>query len=458
MFRAYPRQNGHRRRSGAAALSWLPLLVGAGCLQFNPDFVLPGSNPAAQNTQQVSQNTPDTHTSVTPTEPSGHIISEATSQPSSSSSTSRETTSEASTTWDPTTTGSVTSGSSQTGTSSPESSTTSDSTTTTSAPATWRAITIDARQTTSDVPQGYTFAVVVDHAALVAAGAASNGSDLSIVARRGGTSTSLNRVLDPDSTWNSATTKIWFATDRVIGRGSLNNTEYFLAVGESGLAPVSNVDAMFLSFDDFDAPTLDSKRWSVHTSSVGTRSLSNIVGGIRLSASRHETYPLVYYSIRYAVRSFPSGIRVEAKTRFAANNLSGSCGRIFPITMRSQSDDSLRTALRSDLSKYGALSFNDVRGINEVDPINSATPTASQWQLHAMTWNGPDIRYYRDSMQLLQTQSHGNIKRPDQTPLQFELSAGAWKDDCSGSGSLQLDVDWVRIRRFMSPSPVARLE
>lgn len=326
------------------------------------------------------------------------------------------------------------------------------------APASWRAIEIDARQTNENVADGYTLSLDIDHAAMVASGASANGSDLSIVVRRGGAFVSINRVLDPESSWNQNKTKLWFALDGEVGRGTIRTDQYYLVIGDSSYPPVSDAKTLFLVFDDFEETNVDPSRWTSHTSSVGTRSITKIGAGQRLTAHKDPGYPLVYYSIRHTASAYPNGVRVDVKSRFNYFDLLGVCGRIFPFALKSENNDSIRASLRINLLDYDVLSFDDIQGINQVDQINSGFPTDGPWTTHSLTWRGQEMRYYENGTQLIQTQGHGTVLRPDQTPLSLEISSGARSVDCGGNGHIQLDVDWVRVRADMFPAPSARLQ
>lgn len=438
----------HQRRCGQIAVAAATLVALSGCLKINPEYSYlphhgdewhdPGTTgPSEQDAAQSSTPTKVDYDTSSPLNPS-----EANSQTSDSSET----------------------------TASPKSGGTSHSSSTASSqsdsssglgpvPPSWRAIEIDAQGTTAKVESGYVLALNIDHQALVSSGAANNGSDLSIVVRRGDTIQSINRVLDPESQWNASNTKIWFAINETIDQGAINNSEYYLVLGDPSLAPVSDPTTLFLVFDDFDASNIDTSRWSSLVSSVGTKSLSSISDGLRLSARQHDSYPMVYQRVRHLARSLPNGVRIDVKSRFNYFDLSGSCGRLFPITLKSQSDSAIRSGLRINLSDYHTISYDDVQGVNDTRFINSSVPTDGPWNQYSLTWLGEDIRFFKNSAQLAQTRSSGSVKRPNQVPMQLELSAGVRQTGCIGfSGRVELDIDWVRMRPYMRPEPSARLQ
>ena len=64
----------------------------------------------------------------------------------------------------------------------------------------------------ADIPADYSVSVTLDHAALVSAGKSlASGDDLRVAHWDGSSWTELDRVLEPLSAWNDASTQIWFA-------------------------------------------------------------------------------------------------------------------------------------------------------------------------------------------------------------------------------------------------------
>lgn len=440
--------------------SWL-MVTTTSCLQLNPDFTLgPEHTTLREDASDASPDTSSTQFQEEPTGPTSEGQSPDTSTPTGPLTQPNESPSEESTS----SLTRVSSSSYSTSSSQPSNSSllSSDSTNSSSSSSTsttsWLPIEINASQAPRNVPAGYAFSVLVNHAQLVSHGAAANGSDLAIVSKRGATETSLHRVLDPDSSWNTTSTRLWFALDRSINQGSIVDDEYFIVVNAPGLPAQSNADQVFLNYDAFDTPTLDTNRWTTQGSSSGSRGVTKISDGFRVHAAPSASYPLVYFRVRHSAKTYPQGIRVDARTRFPNAGRSGNCGRLFPLSFRSDGDDRLRTGLRSDLTNYATLSYSEMQGINEVETINSTTPRNDTWEVHSMVWEGQDISYWRNATRLAQTQSQGTTRRPDQTPLMLEISAGAWTNGCSDTGSLRVDIDWVRVREYMSPAPFAQLK
>ncbi|MGD9395580.1 MAG: DUF2341 domain-containing protein, partial [Candidatus Thorarchaeota archaeon] len=104
------------------------------------------------------------------------------------------------------------------------------------------------------VPAGYSTSVTIDHAALVAEGKSQiDGDDLRIMYWNGLSLTELDRILDFDSSWNSATTKIWFKSQTDIPASS-SDDQYFIYYGNPTVTdPPNNHENIFQFYDGFES-------------------------------------------------------------------------------------------------------------------------------------------------------------------------------------------------------------
>ncbi len=85
----------------------------------------------------------------------------------------------------------------------------------------------------SAIPVDYAMNLTFDHNALVTAGKSqSDGDDVRIAYWNGTAWIEKDRVLDSASSWNSASTKIWFGTDAAIGASS-SDGNYYLYYGNT---------------------------------------------------------------------------------------------------------------------------------------------------------------------------------------------------------------------------------
>jgi len=132
---------------------------------------------------------------------------------------------------------------------------------------------ITVTTSTSGVSSGYSASLTLNHATLVAAGKSlANGDDIRVVRQNG---VELSRTLDPLSSWNSATTTIWFPLVSDIGASSSVNSYYLYYGNTNAGTPPADWANIFKMGDDFSSGTLSSK---LATSTSGTASITETGG------------------------------------------------------------------------------------------------------------------------------------------------------------------------------------
>ncbi len=127
------------------------------------------------------------------------------------------------------------------------------------------------------VAAGYAVALTLNHAALVAANKSqAGGDDVRILYWNGSAWVELDRVLDPTSAWNTATTTIWFRLQAAIGAGAVDGNYYLYYGNLSDGAPPARGDNVFLDYQN--GTTLDG--WTRRDGLPGTNSTSAADGFI----------------------------------------------------------------------------------------------------------------------------------------------------------------------------------
>jgi parallel beta-helix repeat protein len=113
---------------------------------------------------------------------------------------------------------------------------------------------------TAAVPAAYSVSITIDHAALVGAGKSLvSGDDVRILYWNGSWWEQADRYLDPGSSWNSASTRLWFQTRAAIA-ASGSDANYAVYYGNPAAgSPSANPDSVFLHYDGFE--TGDLSRW-----------------------------------------------------------------------------------------------------------------------------------------------------------------------------------------------------
>ncbi|MFW9897371.1 MAG: DUF2341 domain-containing protein, partial [Candidatus Thorarchaeota archaeon] len=108
------------------------------------------------------------------------------------------------------------------------------------------------------IPSDYAVFLNFDHESLVNAGKSRvDGDDVRIVYWNGSDWKELDRMLDPGSSWNSSSTKIWFKTQVAIAVSSFDNNYYLYYGNTLAGSPPTNSDNIFLLYDDFESGNFD---------------------------------------------------------------------------------------------------------------------------------------------------------------------------------------------------------
>lgn len=101
------------------------------------------------------------------------------------------------------------------------------------------------------VASGYAVSFAFNHASLVAAGKSlASGDDVRVRYWNGSSMVELDRILDPASSWNTATTTVWFRLQAPVGAGT-SDRNYYLYYGNLADAnPPAYGPNVFLDYQD----------------------------------------------------------------------------------------------------------------------------------------------------------------------------------------------------------------
>jgi hypothetical protein len=154
------------------------------------------------------------------------------------------------------------------------------------------------------VSSGYSASITLNHASLVSAGKSlANGSDLRVMYWNGGASwTELSRAVDPLSSWNSATTKIWFPLKNPIAASSSDSNYYIYYGNAAAGTPPADWANVFRIGDEFNDTTLTN---TLTPSKSGATSITETGGELFIDMSTQGT---------------DSGIVITANQISATNN------------------------------------------------------------------------------------------------------------------------------------------
>ena len=118
------------------------------------------------------------------------------------------------------------------------------------------------------ITRGYSVSVTFDHASLVSGGKSlASGDDIRVTYWNGSGWTELDRVLDPSSSWNSATTTVWFQAQAAVAAWGAD-TNYTINYGNaSATAPPANGNNVFVRYDGFESG--DFTGWDATNTATG---------------------------------------------------------------------------------------------------------------------------------------------------------------------------------------------
>ena len=118
--------------------------------------------------------------------------------------------------------------------------------------------------TATALSSGYTVSSTFNHASLVSGGKSlASGNDIRIVYWNGVSNIELDRVLDDGSSWNNATTKLWFKSQsEIVGSGIDSNYYLYYSNAAAGSPPI-NKSNVYALYDDFNehANNADPEGW-----------------------------------------------------------------------------------------------------------------------------------------------------------------------------------------------------
>lgn len=425
MAASEPRVN--RRRWPVQALTLAACLLSwasSGCLQLNADYSYPveGQDPREESSSTSSENV----------------------NPSTLATAATATQEDSAPAQNPTSTGSGTSPNSQNNTSSTDSSSTSEepSPSEPGPGSRWIPFTVRNPASNGSVQPGNSASLTLDHAALVAGGAQSNGDDLRIYTIRGGIKTQLHRVLDPESAWGRSDTKLWFNLDSALTESQTETGIYHLVLDANTNKPAQDPQQVFLVYDDFNSPNPELDGWTVdQVGSFGSVD-SEISGGqLRLSAqaSSNETVRTILRSNRTIS---VSSLAMEASVSWDSGAPYGCTEETLLGLWSPATFDKRAVWNRRDNDWYLAYERN---GGSEFHDAVSASPVDGNMRRHLAYWADGNVSLYT-------SQGFAGVVRPRLTsflnpsdgPLLIGFGAGADGAICSNTSRLR--VDWVLAR------------
>ena len=291
------------------------------------------------------------------------------------------------------------------------------------------------------IPTQYSVRLQLDHAALVnVSQSLASGDDVRVAYWNGSGWVELDRRLDDQSAWNTATTQVWFRTQAAIGVAATDDN-YYLYYGNTGPGtPPTNWANVFLFYDDFNDGVFDAGRWicadpfNISPPAVCTE-----------SAVAPGTISLQSDTALYATAGFALGTNTRWESRLSLATATAPATRFYNYWGASDMVTPANpysvdwASLYVDTQHINATSNNGSSTGGVSAPVPS-TPTS----FHVYTFDREAltrVRFFQDGTQIgLQVSSI-----PD-----ANLRALVWNDAATANGIV---LDWVRVRKYVIPEP-----
>ncbi len=281
-------------------------------------------------------------------------------------------------------------------------------------------------------PAGYSVSVTFDHAALVAAGKArADGNDVRIVRWTGSSWVELDRVLDETTLWNTTTTKLWFATAAAIGASSTDASTYLYYGNGAAATPPANALAVYLFHDDFPGVALDASKWTVLAGAPAVAA-----GILTIPSNARLVAPVTY--------AFGTDTRWEARAAL------GGDGTVATFYYWCATNNTAAAGFNDDFVRFSTTNTqhqaaNGNGGSTTQSNFTATTPTT----FHGYSFNREaltNVRYFQDATQKLNHTVIARIPNANLRPYFYNNGTG-----------VNEQVDWVKVRRYVSPEPATSL-
>jgi len=311
-----------------------------------------------------------------------------------------------------------------------------------------RQITIAAQ---APIPAGYSLAIHLDHAALVAASKSlSSGADVRLFRREGVSAwTELDRVVDPASAWDTDYTTIWFRTQSIVGAGT--DSSCYLYYGDpAATAAPKDPQQVYAFWDDFDQAGLAGWTFSIIGAATGTAEVTG--GHLHIQAHTgdiwNETDDFVFlhrpvqgdFVADVLVSDYGGNLDGWAKVggvMIRQSTANGSRNRIMaPANGSAARTNSFRLADNQSTAEYCDGAANPIPEHERV--VRRGSFSTAWYSADGLTWPewGTEIEFTEQ------------LSDPVLVGIPFATNGG---------GEGWVDIDWFRLRTFVSPEPAVEL-
>jgi len=271
----------------------------------------------------------------------------------------------------------------------------------------------------------YALSVSFDHAAEVTAGRSlASGNDVRVVLWNGSAWVELDRVLDPQSAWNSSTTRLWFRTTASLP-GNATDTNYYLYFGNAAaLTPPQDTAQIFSLYDAFSSTTLSGSWTATGSVSIASGVLTMNSGATLASNSSFGT-DTIWEARLQLPNGLPNG---------------GSRQYYYWLASSTTSYNGNHVGFYADSSGHHATT----RASSATNPdIDAGAVTVEQ--IFSFTREGSSsARFLIDGVEVVTPPLTSNIPAGSLPIRLYNNANGANRDQ---------KYDWMRVRPYRNPEP-----
>ncbi|MBW2455746.1 MAG: DUF2341 domain-containing protein [Deltaproteobacteria bacterium] len=295
-------------------------------------------------------------------------------------------------------------------------------------------------------PEGYSVSSTIDHHGLVTEEKSlDDGADLRVFFGEGAEHTEIHRVLDPASSWDMATTTLWFRTQEGVG-------PYYLYYGNpQATGPLAVGTQVFDVYDDFEDDTVDAPWmvWEIGGAGNGTATEAN--GALRLSGAAQDIGGMADDCV-FLHRTLFGDFAIEAEIKDSGGSLGGP-SKIGGLMVRETEQAGSKNAMITVRNNPRAR-FTSWRTADNGDTQQNEMPGGDTFpQFMGMQRFGAIITtlYSLDGalwIQLGDQITLGTLTESVQMgiPLANSSDGDAW-----------VDTEWFRVRKLVVPAPTVVL-
>jgi len=304
----------------------------------------------------------------------------------------------------------------------------------------------------SGIPAGASIRFRFDHAALVAAQKSrSDGADVRIFYQAPGQMLELNRRLDPTSSWDAATTALWFRAEVPISGTA--DSSYFVYYGDlAAQAPPEDGNQVFAYWDDFDGAQLG-PGWTAGSIGSATGKAEVSGGRLRIQAATGDIWD--YSDDFYFVRRYLSGNFVVDTHVISYGGTVTGWSRLGGVMVRAgQADDAKHAAVSpmGGAAAVGVMYRTNKGSYTDGAFILGANPVPEYIRLERVTGT-VRTAHSDDGITFVEPGPAVSFS----SGLPDELMVGIpFANIASADGFVQ--VDWFRVRVWVPEEPTVTAE